>query len=90
MSYFLNIPIELKKKGELLCLSDIRPLHQDTVRIQGLLQDVREEIDAAICEDPPFSVREGGMIRTGFSAELDELRQLRDHGAERIAPKPVA
>ena len=50
-----------------------------------LLQDVREEIDAAICEDPPFSVREGGMIRTGFSAELDELRQLRDHGAERIA-----
>ncbi len=50
-----------------------------------LLQDVREEIDAAICEDPPFSVREGGMIRTGFSAELDELRQLRDHGAECIA-----
>ena len=50
-----------------------------------LLPDVREEIDRAICDDPPFSVREGGMIREGFSAELDELRSLRDHGAERIA-----
>ncbi len=50
-----------------------------------LLRDVREEIDRAICDDPPFSVREGGIIREGFSPELDELRQLRDHGAERIA-----
>ena len=49
------------------------------------LQDVREEIDRAICDDPPFSVREGGIIREGFSAELDELRRLRDHGAESIA-----
>ena len=50
-----------------------------------LLSEIREEIDRAICDDPPFSVREGGIIRDGFSAELDELRQLRDHGAERIA-----
>ena len=50
-----------------------------------LLTDVREEIDRAICDDPPFSVREGGIIRDGFSEELDGLRQLRDHGAERIA-----
>ena len=49
------------------------------------LGDVQEEIDRAICDDPPFSVREGGFIREGFSQELDELRQLRDHGAERIA-----
>ena len=49
------------------------------------LSEIREEIDRAICDDPPFSVREGGIIRDGFSEELDELRQLRDHGAERIA-----
>ena len=41
-----------------------------------LLRDVREEIDRAICDEPPFSVREGGIIREGFSQELDELRQL--------------
>ncbi len=50
-----------------------------------LLSDIQDAIDRAICDDPPFSVREGGILRDGFSAELDELRQLRDHGAERIA-----
>ncbi len=55
------------------------------IAAMDLLEDVREEIDRAICDDPPFSVREGGFIRDGFSGELDELRQLRDHGAERIA-----
>ena len=49
------------------------------------LDDMRSEIDAAICDEPPFSVREGGIIRTGFSRELDELREIRDHGAEMIA-----
>jgi DNA mismatch repair protein MutS len=55
------------------------------IAAMDLLEDVREEIDRTICDEPPFSVREGGIIRDGFSPELDELRQLRDHGAERIA-----
>ncbi len=38
------------------------------------LRDVHDWIDAAIDDDPPFSVREGGMIRAGYNAELDELR----------------
>ncbi|MBE6778655.1 MAG: DNA mismatch repair protein MutS, partial [Ruminococcaceae bacterium] len=38
------------------------------------LQDVQELIAASIADDPPFSVREGGMIRPGYYAELDELR----------------
>lgn len=37
------------------------------------LEDVRELIESAIVDDPPFSVREGGMIREGFNAEIDEL-----------------
>ena len=40
------------------------------------LEDIRALIDSAICDDPPFSVREGGMIRDGFNAELDELRSI--------------
>lgn len=40
------------------------------------LDDIRALIDAAICDDPPFSVREGGMIRDGFNPELDELRSI--------------
>ena len=38
------------------------------------LQDVRDLIAAAIDDDPPVSVREGGMIRPGYRPELDELR----------------
>ena len=37
------------------------------------LDDVRDLIDRAIVEEPPFSVREGGMIREGYNAEIDEL-----------------
>lgn len=37
------------------------------------LKDVADLIESAIVDDPPFSVREGGMIREGFNAEIDEL-----------------
>ena len=55
------------------------------IRAMDNLADLREALDEALCDDPPFSVREGGLLRDGFSEELDELRQLRDHGAERMA-----
>ncbi|MBP2642253.1 MAG: mismatch repair protein mutS [Firmicutes bacterium] len=38
--------------------------------------DVVGLISEAIVDNPPFSVREGEMIRTGFDLELDELREL--------------
>ena len=38
------------------------------------LTDIAQLIDRAIVDDPPFSVREGGMIREGYHQELDELR----------------
>lgn len=31
---------------------------------------------AAIVDEPPFSVREGGMIRSGFDLELDKLHSI--------------
>ena len=40
------------------------------------LEDICSLIDSAICDDPPFTVREGKMIRDGFNAELDELRSI--------------
>lgn len=38
------------------------------------------ELDMAVAEEPPFSVREGGLIKEGFNAELDELRGLSRDG----------
>ena len=37
------------------------------------LDDIKELIDTSIVEEPPFSVREGGMIKRGYSEELDVL-----------------
>ncbi|MFU0833731.1 MAG: DNA mismatch repair protein MutS [Oscillospiraceae bacterium] len=38
------------------------------------LKDVHDLIERAIVDEPPFSVREGGIIRPGFSEELDQLK----------------
>ena len=38
------------------------------------LRDVYDLIDRAIAVDPPLTVKEGGVIRAGYNAELDELR----------------
>ena len=37
------------------------------------LTDVYDVIDRAICEDPPYNIKEGGLIKEGFSEELDHL-----------------
>ena len=38
-----------------------------------LLEDIHSLIDSAIVEEPPFSVREGGMIKQGYNSELDTV-----------------
>ena len=53
-----------------------------------VLADVCELIDNSISEDPPFSVREGGMIREGYSRDVDNLRSIMKDGRgwiERVA-----
>ena len=49
------------------------------------LTDVLDLIDASIVEDPPFSVREGDMIRPGYSEELDGLRDIVANGKGYLA-----
>ena len=49
------------------------------------LEDVRDRIARALSDDPPATLGEGGVIREGYSAELDELRAIRDGGQETIA-----
>lgn len=36
-----------------------------------LLEDIYSLIDRAIVDDPPFSIREGGLIKEGYNGELD-------------------
>ena len=44
------------------------------------LSDLHALIGRAIVDDPPFTVREGGMIRTGYSEEVDRLRDIMNGG----------
>lgn len=37
------------------------------------LEDVAQKIDRAICDEPPISTKEGGMIREGYDPDLDRL-----------------
>lgn len=48
------------------------------------LDDLCGLICSAIKEDPPFSVREGGMIADGYDAEVDRLRDIMNNGKDWI------
>ena len=50
-----------------------------------LLEDVRELIEAAIVEEPPVLLRDGGLIRSGYNEEIDTLRDLASGGKGKIA-----
>ena len=41
-----------------------------------LHEELSVKLQQAIMDEPPFSVREGGMIRRGYNAELDELHLI--------------
>ena len=49
------------------------------------LADLRELIGRGIVENPPFSLREGGIIAPGYHTELDELRAISSEGKGFIA-----
>jgi len=48
------------------------------------LRDLCSAIFSTICDDPPFSVREGFILRAGFNAEVDYLRSVKTNGAQMI------
>lgn len=47
--------------------------------------EVSELVLRAICDEPPFSVREGGLLREGYCEEVDRLRSVRDNGAKMVS-----
>ena len=50
-----------------------------------LLEDVKNLIDSAIVDEPPFSLREGGIIKKGFNSEIDELSDIVGGGTSLLA-----
>ncbi len=49
------------------------------------LTDITDLIRASIAEDPPFSLREGGLIAEGYSEDVDYLRRIMNDGKSWIS-----
>ncbi len=46
------------------------------------LSHITDLIDQAIIDNPPLTIKEGGIIKEGYSKELDELRYIRENGKQ--------
>ena len=83
----------LALKNSLLVLPGVkrRLLNSPSILLAGLgkrmdpLEDVARVIEEAIHEDPPVSLKEGGIIREGYNEELDELISLSREGKKWIS-----
>ena len=49
------------------------------------LDDLLQNINAALADDPPATLKDGGAIRSGYNAEVDELRDIMHGGRGYLA-----
>ncbi len=61
------------------------PLIAEQTSNLKLCDDTCARITSTLSEDPPLAVSDGGVIRTGFNAQLDEFRDLSTGGKQWIA-----
>jgi DNA mismatch repair protein MutS len=66
---------------------DIELLESTSSKLSSFaeLDELAKLIDSAIVEEPPLSVRDGGMIKPGYNEQLDELFDLSKNGKQWIA-----
>jgi DNA mismatch repair protein MutS len=62
---------------------------RDNCLMDGL-EDICSLIESSIVEEPPVSVKEGGIIKTGYDEEVDKLRSASTDGKEWIASLEAA
>lgn len=60
------------------------PLLRELVQGLNPLTDFVQLVDSAIVDEPPITLRDGNLIKEGYSPELDKLRQARSSGREWI------
>ncbi len=70
-------------KEELSKLENSKLLARYNSEISDLGEIVRL-VENAIMDEPPVSVKDGGVIKDGFNKELDDLRHIMTHGKEII------
>ena len=81
LSATIGLLPELKKMLENRKSELLQSIYEDL----NTLEDVHDLIEGSIVDDPPFSVREGGIIREGYNQEVDELRKDMTGGKDYVA-----
>lgn len=78
----LSLGLSLKKAPKIKSiLAEVKsPLLSNIATNLDTVDDVAYTLCLAIADEPPFSVREGDMIRKGYDAELDHLREIKNSG----------
>ena len=77
----------LQLKNSLKVLPNIKQILIDINFYKNIeeLDDLYELLENSIYENPPVSIKEGYIIKEGYSKELDELKDLRKGGKDFVA-----
>jgi DNA mismatch repair protein MutS len=75
---------KLPRLKELLLPRKAHLLRELTDQLEDL-EELRAHIEEAIVDEPPFSVREGGIIREGYNETVDTLRNIQVNGKSMVA-----
>lgn len=74
-------------------LHDHEPAHSLLRQVAARLiapPDLIELLDRSLVDDPPLKLQDGGIIKSGYNAELDELRTLASSGKDWIAQLQIS
>jgi len=77
-----NIPV---LKADLTAVAPSTPLASELLQNIEEFPDIVEMLETALVDEPPANVKDGGVIRDGYHAELDELRSASTDGKKWIA-----
>ena len=81
-SIFLSIERLPEIKSLLMSKSDNL---KDLASRIDTLDDIADLLGKAIVDNPPYTIREGGMIREGFNADVDYYRSIKTNGTDIMA-----
>ena len=62
-------------------VAELLPLCEEMDALPALYTELRN----AIADEPPIAIKDGGMIRSGYNEEVDQLRGIRENGARFLA-----
>ncbi len=70
--------------GVKLVLSSARSGYLTEIAALDPLEDITNLVSLSIADEPPISVRDGDLLRSGYNGEVDRLRQLKKNGKKML------